>query len=229
MMPAVGEAIGQLLPFAVGVAVSPMPVVAMVLMLMTPQARTNGVTFVLGWMLGIGVAGAILLALAGPSDASSDGAPADWVDWLKLLLGVLLLLVAVKEWKARPEGDAEPPPPKWMGALENLTPVKAGGIALALGTINPKNLLFIIGGAAAVAQTGISGGDQAIAWIVFTLIASVGVAAPLVIYFAMGDRAAAILDGVRHWMVRNNTAVMAVLCLIVGVKLIGDAITGFSA
>ena len=70
-----GEAIGQLLPFAVGVAVSPMPVVAMVLMLMTPQARANGVTFVLGWMLGIGVAGAILLALAGPSDASSAARP----------------------------------------------------------------------------------------------------------------------------------------------------------
>jgi len=224
-----GEAIGQLLPFAVGVAVSPMPVVAMVLMLMTSQARASGVAFVLGWMLGIGVAGAILLALAGPSDASSDGAPADWVDWLKLLLGALLLLIAVKEWRARPAGDAEPPAPKWMGALESLTPVKAGLIALALGTINPKNLLLIIGGAAAVAQTGISGGDQAIAWIVFTLIASIGVAAPLVIYFAMGARASAILDGIRHWMVRNNTAVMAVLCLIVGVKLIGDAITGFSA
>jgi Sap, sulfolipid-1-addressing protein len=226
---AVGEAIGQLLPFAVGVALSPMPVVAMVLMLMTPQARANGVTFVLGWMLGIGAAGTILLALAGPADASDEGAPADWVNWLKLLLGALLLLVATKEWRARPAADAEPPMPKWMGALAGLTPVKAGGIAILLGTINPKNLLFIVGGAAAVAQTGISGGDQAVAWLVFTLIATLGVAAPLVIYFAMGDRASAILAGIRLWMVRNNTAIMAVLCLIVGVKLIGDAITGFSA
>ena len=54
-----GEAIGQLLPFAVGVAVSPMPIVAMVLMLITPKAKVNGSVFLLGWVLGIAVAGTI--------------------------------------------------------------------------------------------------------------------------------------------------------------------------
>jgi hypothetical protein len=225
----VGGAIGQVLPFAVGVAVSPMPVVAMVLMLITPRARSNGITFVLGWMLGIAVAGVILLSIAGPASASEDGAPADWVSWLKLVLGLLLLLVAVKEWRARPAEGAEASMPKWMGALDSLAPVKAGGLAVFLGTINPKNLLLIVGGAAAVAQTGVSTGDQAVAWIVFTLIATIGVAAPLVVYFAMGERAASVLDGLKTWMVRNNTAVMAVLCLIIGVKLIGDAITGLSS
>ncbi|HEY7731325.1 MAG TPA: GAP family protein [Gaiellaceae bacterium] len=223
-----GEAIGQVLPFAVGVAISPMPVVAMVLMLITPQARANGVTFVLGWMLGIAVAGAILLSVASPADASEEGAPADWVSWLKLALGVLLLLVAVKEWKARPAPGAEAPMPKWMSALDGITPVKAGGLAILLGTINPKNLLLIVGGAAAVAQTGVSAGDQTVAWIVFTLIATIGVAAPLVVYFVMGDRAPAILEELKEWMARNNTAVMAVLCLVIGVKLFGDAITGLS-
>ena len=77
-------------------------------------------------------------------------------------------------------------------------------------------------------RTGISGRDQAVAWIVFTLIATIGVAIPLVIYFAMGDRAAAILNGIKVSMSRNNAAMIAVLCLIVGVKLVGDAITGFS-
>jgi hypothetical protein len=62
-----GEAIGQLLPFAVGVAVSPMPIVAVVLMLVTPRARTNGPAFLLGWIVGIALAGAVLLAIAGPS------------------------------------------------------------------------------------------------------------------------------------------------------------------
>jgi succinate dehydrogenase hydrophobic anchor subunit len=45
----------------------------------------------------------------------------------------------------------------------------------------------------------------------------------------MGDRAASILDGLKDWMAQNNTAVMAVLCLIIGVKLVGDAISGLSA
>jgi Sap, sulfolipid-1-addressing protein len=128
----VGQAIGQLLPFAVGVAVSPMPIVAVVLMLVTPLARTNGPVFLLGWIAGIAVAGAIFLSIAGPTSASDDGAPAEWVDWLKLVLGVLLLLVAVREWRARPHEGDEPATPKWMTALEGFTPAKAGGAGVLL-------------------------------------------------------------------------------------------------
>ena len=223
-----GEAIGQLLPFAFGVAVSPMPIVAVVLMLVSRRARTNGPAFLVGWMAGIAIAGAILLSVAGPANASDNGEPADWVNWLKLVLGLLLVLVAVRQWRARPHAGEDVPTPKWMGALDAFTPVKAAGAALFLGTINPKNLLLIVGGAAAVAQTGVSGGDEVIAWAVFTVIASLGVGAPVVIYFAMGPRAAKVLDELKTWMAHNNTAIMAVLCLIIGVKLVGDAITGFS-
>ena len=223
-----GEAIGQLLPFAVGVAISPTPIIAMILMLITPRARVNGIVFVIGWVAGVGVAGAVCLALASPTDATDGGEPADWVSWLKLGLGVLLLLVVVKEWRARPAPGTEAPLPKWIGMLDGITAPKAGALAFALSALNPKNLLFIIGGAAAVVGTGISTGDQVIAWIVFALIATIGVAAPLVIYFAMGDRAVKVLDGLKAWLGHNNTAVMAVLCLIIAVKLIGDAITGLA-
>jgi threonine/homoserine/homoserine lactone efflux protein len=224
-----GAAIGQLLPFAVGVAVSPMPIVAVVLMLVTPQARTNGPAFLLGWVAGVGIGGAILLAIAGPANASDDGAPADWVSWLKLLLGLALVLLAAKQWRARPHEGDEVATPKWMGALDNFTPLKAalGGIVLSIA--NPKNLLLVVGGAAALAQFGLSTADETVCWIVFTLIASIGVGAPVVIYFAMGTRATAILEELKSWMSRNNAVVMAVLCLIIGAKLVGDAITGFSA
>ena len=67
-----------MLPFAVGVAISPMPIVAMVLMLITPKAKANGFTFILGWIIGVAVAGAICLALIGPSSTSDSGTPADW-------------------------------------------------------------------------------------------------------------------------------------------------------
>jgi threonine/homoserine/homoserine lactone efflux protein len=224
-----GEAIGQLLPFAVGVAISPTPIVAMILMLITPKARMNGFVFVLGWIVGIVVAGAVFLALASPTGASDEGAPARWTYWLKLVLGLLLLLGAVKEWRARPAPGVDAAMPKWMGMLDGMSTAKAGGLAFVLSALNPKNLIFIIGGAAVVAQAGLSTGDQVVAWIVFTLIATIGVAAPLVIYLAMGSRAASILDGLKTWMAQNNTAVMAVLCLIIGVKLVGDAISGLSA
>jgi threonine/homoserine/homoserine lactone efflux protein len=223
-----GNAIGGLLPFAVGVAVSPMPIVAVVLMLVTPKARTNGSAFVLGWIVGIAVAGAIVLLIAVPTSASSDGQPANWVNWLKLALGLILLLVAVRQWRARPHEGEPSATPKWMAALDGFTAMKAAGTGVLLSAANPKNLVFIIGGGAAVAQTGISTGDQILAWAIFTAIATIGVGAPVVLYFTLGDRAAAPLDALKDWMARNNTAIMAVLCLIIGAKLIGDAISGFS-
>ena len=115
-----------------------------------------------------------------------------------------------------------------MGALDAFTPVKAAGAAVLLGTVNPKNLLLIVGGAAAVAQTGIRPVIRWSAWAVFTLIASLGVGAPVVIFFAARRPRREAIDALKTWLARNNTAIMAVLCLIIAVKLIGDAITGFS-
>jgi Sap, sulfolipid-1-addressing protein len=223
-----GEAIGQSLPMAVGVALSPVPIIAVVLMLTTARARANGPAFVLGWLLGLGVVGAVVLALAGPG-ASDEGKPATWVSWLKLLLGLGLLLVAVRQFRGRPHEGEEAPLPKWMGAIDRFTPGQALGGGAALAGANPKNLLLAVGGAAAIAQTGIAGGQQAIAYAVFAVVGTLGVGAPVVLYFAMGERSAELLGRLKDWMAHNNAVIMAVLCLVIGVKLVGDALAGLTA
>jgi hypothetical protein len=224
-----GQAIGQTLSFAVGVAISPVPIIAVILMLVTPKARVNGPAFLVGWVLGLAVIGAIVLLFAGSANANDGGQPATWVDVLKLVLGILLVLVAAKQWRGRPHGDEEPPAPKWMGAIDSFTPPKALGAGAVLAGANPKNLLLSVGAAAAIAQTGISGGEQAVAYAVFALIGTIGVATPIVIFFALGDNAGATLERLKGWMAHNNGVIMAVLCLVIGAKLIGDAISGFSS
>jgi hypothetical protein len=224
-----GQAIGQSLPLAVGVALSPVPIIAVVLMLTTPRARTNGPAFVLGWLLGLGLVGAVVLALAGPGGASENGQPATWVSWLKLLLGVLLLLVAARQFRGRPRGDQEAPLPKWMGTIDRFTPPQALGGGAALAAANPKNLLLAVGAAAAIAQTGIPGGQQAIAYAVFAVVGTLGVGTPVVLYLAMGKRSAGLLGRLKDWMGRNNAVIMAVLCLVIGAKLLGDAISGLTS
>jgi len=113
---------------------------------------------------------------------------------LLLVLGLLLIAVAARQWRGRPNGEAEPPTPKWMGALDGFTPVKAGGAGVVLSALNPKNLLLAVAGAAAIAQTGISTGQQIGSYAIFVLIASLGVAAPVFVYFAFGARARPLLD-----------------------------------
>jgi threonine/homoserine/homoserine lactone efflux protein len=221
----VGEAIGQSLPMAVGIALSPLPIVAVVLMLVGKRARTDGPAFVAGWLVGLAIVGVIVLAVVGPSDPTDGAEPATWVGVLKLVLGALLVLLAVKQFRGRPHEGDEAPMPKWMGALDDFTPPKAAGAGVALSALNPKNLLLAVAGAATVAATGSSGADQAIAYTVFALVGTIGVAAPVVIYFAMGDRSAELLERLRTWMARNNAVIMAVLLLVIGVKLLGDGIT----
>jgi len=224
-----GQAIGGSLPLAVGIALSPIPIIAVVLMLTSQKARVNGPVFVAGWLAGLAIVGALVLAISGPGGASQSGAPATWVSWVKIVLGVLLLLVAARQFRSRPHGGEEPEMPKWMTTIDKTSPPAAFGLAAVLSGANPKNLLLAVGGAAAIAQTGISGGQQALAYLVFAVIGTLGVGIPVVLYFAMGDRSEKLLAGLKDWMSEHNAVIMTVLCLIIGVKLIGDAISGLTS
>ena len=222
------EAIGQVLSLGVGVALSPVPIIAVVLMLGTPRARVNGPAFVAGWIVGLAVVGAIVLAVAGAAGANDDAEPAKWVDWLKILLGLLLALVAVGQWRGRPREGASGELPSWMRTIDSFTPARAFAVAAALSGVNPKNLLLTVGAAAAIAQAGLSTGEEAVVLAVFIAVATLGAGIPVAIYFLLGARARRILDELKAWMGAHNAAIMAVLCLVIGAKLIGDGISGLA-
>lgn len=224
-----GEAIGAILPLGVGVALSPLPIVAVVLMLASPRGRANGPAFLLGWFLGLAVVGTIALLVAGALDPSDNGAPADWVSWVKLALGVLVLLLAVRTWRGRPTGDDEPELPAWMAAIDSWHAGKAFGFGAALSALNPKNLMLTLAAGAAIAQTGIDGGEQAVALAVFVVIGCLGPGIPVGVSAVMGDRAARLLSELNTWLARHNAAVLTVVLLVIGAKLIGDAVAGLSA
>ena len=224
-----GQAIGASLPLAIGVALSPVPIIAVVLMLTSRRARVNGPLFVLGWLAGLAVVGTIALCVAGPAGASSSGSPATWVSWVKVVLGLLLLLVAARQFRTRPKDGDQAALPKWMASVDDITPLSACGLAALLAGVNPKNLLLAVGGAATSAQTGISGGQQAVAYLVFALVGTLGVGIPVGVYFALGSRADKPLNSLKDWMSAHNAVIMSVLCLVIGVKLIGDAIGGLTS
>ena len=223
-----GAAIGDVLGLAAGVAVSPLPIVAIILMLVSAKGRANGSLFAVGWLVGLSVLGAVVLLLAGPADPSDDGQPAAWTGWLKLLLGVGALLLAVRQWRGRPAVGAEPEMPRWMAGLDRMRPGGALGLGALLSAANPKNGGLTIAAAASIAGAGLPGGQQAVALAVFVLIGSAGVLAPLVLYLAAGEGAARTLDAWKGWAGAHNAAIMAVLFLVFGLKLVGDGIAVLS-
>ena len=161
-------------------------------------------------------------------DFGDIGSPATWVSWVKIALGVLLLLVALRQFRGRPHGDEQPQMPKWMATIDKTAPPAAFGLAAVLSGANPKNLLLAVAGGAAIAQTGIPGGQQAIAYLIFALIGTLGVGIPVVIYFVMGARSEKLLTGLKEWMTQYNAVIMSVLRLVIAAKLVGDGISGLT-
>jgi len=224
-----GQTIGEVLPSAIGVALSPIPIVAVILMLFSPRAKTNGPAFLAGWLAGLTVVGAIVLALAAAGNLTADeSGETDSSSTLKLALGLLLLLLAVKNWRDRPREGDEPAVPRWMSGIDSFAAPRSFGLAFLLSAVNPKNLLLTIAAAISIAQAGLSTGEEIVVLIVFIVLASIVVLLPVLTYLLVPDRAAEWLESLKLWLVASNNAVLAVIFLIFGVKLIGEAIGGFS-
>jgi threonine/homoserine/homoserine lactone efflux protein len=226
--PVLGEAIGETLPLAIAIAIFPVPIIASVLIVGSDCGRTKALAFVVAWAGGLAVVGAVVLLVAGVSDASDEGEPGTWVSVVLLLLGLFLFAAAVKQWRGRPNADEETTTPAWMRALANFTALKAAGAGFALSALNPKNLLLTVAAAAEIAELGLPASHELVALVVFVIIASAGVLTPLALSVALGERSRGLLEGLRAWMARYNAAIMAVLCVVIGAKLIGDAVTGLS-
>ena len=123
-----------------------MAITAVVLMLTSRKAKVNGPVFVLGWLIGLGIVGAIVLVLGVAAGASKSSSPASWVSWAKIALGILLLYTAVRQFRRRPHGDDQAPMPKWMSTIDKTSPPAALGLGAVLSVANPKNMLLEVAG-----------------------------------------------------------------------------------
>ncbi|CAN5708169.1 GAP family protein [soil metagenome] len=217
-----GSVVGELLPLAVGVAVSPVAVIATILLLLSKRAGSTIAGFAVGWLLGIFIATVFFVILSSAVSTSDDG-PSATVSWIKLALGVLLLAVGVKQWRGR-SGEHETP--KWMQAVDEMTAVKGLGLGFALAAINPKNLLMCIAAGVSIGSASLATSGAITSILVFTVIASSTVAIPVIGYLVAADRLRKPLANLKVWLQDNNTTVMSVLILVVGVVLIGKGIGG---
>ena len=221
-----GSVIGDFLPQALGVAISPVPIIATILMLLAPKAGATSVGFLLGWVVGIVLATVVFTVIAATTGLGQSGGPSPAVSWVKVVLGALLLLLAWRQWHGRPRPGEPADLPKWMSAIDSFNFVKATGLGFALAALNVKNLLMCAAAGAGIGSAKLSGADTAVAVVVFTVIAASTVVIPVVGYAVAKERMRHPLDELKAWLQTNITAVMTVLLLVIGVTLIGKGIGG---
>lgn len=222
-----GAAIGEILPLALGIAISPIPIIAAILMLLSPKARVTSVGFLLGWTTGIVVAVTVFTLLSSiiPKDDPGGAKPVKGI--VSLVLGVAVLLLAVKQWRGRPRGDQKPALPKWMRAIDEVTFPVALGLGFLLSALNPKNLIMGAGAGVDIGSASLDAGSIVVVIVVFTLVAACTVAVPVIAYLLAAAQLRGPLDRLRGWLEKENAVIMAVLLLVIGVSMIGKGIGSF--
>ncbi|MBN9631401.1 MAG: GAP family protein [Actinobacteria bacterium] len=221
------QTIGEVLPLAVGIAISPIPIIAAILMLLSPHARATSVGFLLGWVLGIVVAVVVFTLLSGLIPAADPNASKPVAGVIKIILGVLLLLLAFRQWRSRPRAGEDAALPKWMGAIDSMNAGRGLALGFVLAAVNPKNLLLAASAGVAVGTAGLSLGSTVLVVAIVTLIAAISVLVPVIGYLVASTAMRAPLDALRRWLVAHNAAVMTVLLLVIGVVMIGKGIASF--
>ncbi len=215
-----GGVIGQLLPYALGIAISPIPVVAVILMLLTRHAGVIASAYLAGWVGGLVIVLLTVQLLAGLLGAA-PGAPPGWLPWLSIALGLLLLVLGVRRWLSRPPSGVAAPLPPWLHAVDELRPSPAAAMGALMSGVNPKNLALTVAAALVLVEAGLSGVESLVAVAVFVVLASASVAAPILYHAFGGPGTRAVLDTWRSWLEDNNATVMAVLLVVLGVVILG--------
>lgn len=222
-----GPTIGQLLPLALGIAISPLPIIAGILMLMSPRARSTGVGFLLGWLIGIAVVATLFTLLSSVLPESSGDASKPILGVVQLVLGALMLLLAVRQWRGRPRDGATPDMPKWMRQIDGMSFVAALGLGLLLAGPNPKNLLLGASAGMTLGASGLSGAEVALSITLFTVLAGSTVLVPVVGFLLAARKLRAPLERLRDWLQAENAVIMTVLLLVLGMVVIGKGLASF--
>jgi len=211
---------GELLPLALTIALSPLPLAALLLMLLAPDGFRSAAGFSIGWFLGVLLSATLLALLSSllPHDRSTGTRILQVV--LLLLLGIVLIVFGLVQWHDRPRRGADVPLPRWLNALDRLSPARATLIGVGYAAFRPKNL--VMAAAAGVVILGAHADPTGIilSVAVFTALASITMLAPVLIYAFGGVGVRGRLVRLRQWLVRNMPTITVVTVLLLGVFLV---------
>ena len=217
-----------LLPLALGVAVSPIPIIAVLIMLLSERARVTGWGFLLGWILGIAVACCASILLGSVLEFRSGTWQSYTASLLALLLGVLALVAALRSWRRRPRLGQSPTLPRWLSTADQLSIGRSAGLGVLLSVANPKNLLLCQAAGTEIAQSHLPVGQQAWAALQFTAVAAITVALPVLTHAAAKQGMSNPLNTLRTWLIAKSSAVTSILLIVIATVLIVRGIKGLS-
>ncbi|MFD7612387.1 GAP family protein [Streptomyces sp. NPDC059828] len=212
--------LGEVLPLAVVIAVSPFTVIPAVFMQFTPRARPTSIAFLTGWIIGVAVPAALCAVAASAVGFASHDRP--WTAWARIGLGVCLIALGIRQWLVR-HGKA---PPRWMRLLSEASPSRAFRLGVLLALANPKIFLLSAAAGLAVGTAAPSLAGAVAGLAVFTAVAASTVALPVLLHTAVGPKALGPLARAKEWLETHAAAVMAWVIIAIGMLLLAEGVAG---
>lgn len=217
------EVIGQILPLAIAVALSTIPIIATILILLSNARPLVSVVLLIGWAVGVALVLAgftVVIALIPPSSPPRNDTS---IGAFRILLGVALLFYSLGKWRGRSKEPREDLP-RWMEALGRINAIGALGFGLALA-FRPKNIILSIAAAVVITDASLRVDDALVVIVTFTVIGVSTVAAPIIGHFAAPEKTRGPLDATRTWIIGHSATIMLVVALLVSAVIIGSGIT----
>jgi hypothetical protein len=222
------DALADVVPIAFGLMlVNPLPIMAVILLLFSIRAGTVVTAFLVGWLAGLLIVGWLLIFVV-PAErlVGTERDPSTLASVVRIILGVGLLWLAARKWMTRPQEGEAAKLPGWVTSLESASPLSALGIGAAMGGVNPKNLVFAVSAAVAIAEWQLPTAENAILLVVYAFVGSLGVLVPAIWRAVGGERAAATLQEWRLWLARNYNVLMGIVFVFFGVMVISKGVSG---
>lgn len=206
--------LSQLVPLATGIIISPLPIVAIVAILLSARGRVNGVFYALafalvGWLF-------TLIAALGTSTAGSGHSSGDDVVVIVLTAAIAVgfTVLAVVSWLSRPRNGAEPKVPGWLAAVDTFTPTKAAGLGALMAATNSKNIPLELKAGSVIGAQDLAIPIVILLSLVFALAAGLGVLLPTLLAATGSAAVTGGLARLKTEMVRHNSMIMTVLFAI---------------
>ena len=220
-----GTVIVSLLPLIVGAALLPVWIIMALFLLRGEGGVLKAAAFAVGAMMVRLVQGILFgFVFAEAADASGESGSNLITSTLLLVLGIVMLISAVRKW--RKEVDPDTPPPKWMDILGGMSALKAFGMGVLLMALAIKQWVFTLSAIAVIEQGELSQASNVLAYLFFVLAAQSLVLAPIVVSAVAPAQSARLLDAAQGWLERNNRVVLIAASSIFGVWFLWKGITG---
>lgn len=219
----IAVAIGLVLAPGLGAAISPMAIVAVLILLTSTGGRTRALMFSLGVFTATLALAAIVLVVSLSAQVHTSGTSSKIASGVSLTLGFLLIWFAFKQWQKRPKPGKPVVSPKWMTSLDTATADKSFTLGIALSLMNAKNIPIAIATVTAVTQLSAGPWVNASAIVVFAVLGSLGVVIPLIAAVVGGATVAGDLKEAKGYLVEHNAIILATVFVLLGAQTVGKS------